>query len=432
MAMFAPIPLPGNNDAFKDVMDYFEQLQNRKMKQPLISAQTKEATANAAKAQMIASLIQTAFGGGGLPGTGGQGGGSPGMQGGGDSSGYAYDAQGNNIKASPEEVARIANGGGYNPTPEEQSKIQGMQPGESLVLGQGQGGQGLPDMSSGAPTQPAPQVGAGGRQQAALGMLQALGILKETPQQQEEREKRTAYQKELGASDVKQIEKWNDIITSNSQITPVLENIQEAAANPTFQAMYKNPEYFGYDIAYLKRFGTDEQKDLLNSVGTNAKSIFQAMGQEFKGAFREFELNLFNKAAPDEIRDTLQGIVSKTNTMMALRNLMTKRLTLANNIVRQSGGQISPANALEIADRQVNGKQIRQEIQDKFNKSQAEQKAALQNRTGKNASNPNAVSAEVEIYSPQGKLVARGSKDQAAKFLSEHRGYYQKVLSNGQ
>lgn len=33
-----------------------------------------------------------------------------------------------------------------------------------------------------------------------------------------------------------------------------------------------------------------------------------------------------------------------------------------------------------------------------------------------------------QIYSPQGKLVATGSRDAAAKFLKDHRGYYQKAI----
>ena len=41
--------------------------------------------------------------------------------------------------------------------------------------------------------------------------------------------------------------------------------------------------------------------------------------------------------------------------------------------------------------------------------------------------------AEVAIYDPQGKLVAYGTKENAAKFLIEpkHRGFYQKVIGNG-
>jgi hypothetical protein len=35
---------------------------------------------------------------------------------------------------------------------------------------------------------------------------------------------------------------------------------------------------------------------------------------------------------------------------------------------------------------------------------------------------------EVEIYSPEGKVIARGTKKQAAKFLEKHKGHYQKEI----
>lgn len=42
MAMFAPIPLPGNNNVFKDVMDYLQQVRNRKAQQEQFAQQLEE------------------------------------------------------------------------------------------------------------------------------------------------------------------------------------------------------------------------------------------------------------------------------------------------------------------------------------------------------------------------------------------------------
>ena len=102
MAMFAPIPMPtGANEVFKDVMDYYEQLQNRRMKQPLISAQTKEATSKANQAQMLADLMNKARQEGGnapgqISGTSGQGGSATEML-------YRLGV----LKPTPQEVANI-------------------------------------------------------------------------------------------------------------------------------------------------------------------------------------------------------------------------------------------------------------------------------------------------------------------------------------
>lgn len=361
--MFAPIPLPSTeNPQFKDVMDYLETIRARKQQLPLIEAQTQEAQANALKSQMFANLIKAAFGGG-------------------------------EINQNDEQ---------YELSDVDRDRINNMQPGDTVVVGQDQG-QPSSYQRSGNPSQ-----------NRAKEMLYALGMLKETPSEQAQREMQTAYQKELGASDVKTMEKWNDVITASHEILPVLQDIHEVSANPAFQKMYNNPQYFGYDLKLLKRFGTPEQQQLLARVGTNAKSIFQGMSQEFKGAFREFELNLFNKAAPDEVNDTLPQLVAKTQTLLALRNLASQRLTMAQNIVRSSGGRIAPANALAIADKEVNGKQIRNQIEQQFKQMELAQKEARQQATKNVIPNQYVFGARNDS-----KIQVRNKKTGEMKFISK-------------
>jgi len=283
----------------------------------------------------------------------------------------------------------------------------------------------------GASSQPPGQPS--NRQQQARDMLERLGYLVPTSQEKAALEQKTAYNKELGSSDVKTMGKWDDTITASHEMSPVLNNIQEISANPTFQNMYKNPEYLGKDIDWLSRFGTPEEQKLIGDFTTNQKSIFSSMGQDFKGAFREFELNIFNKASPD-IHDTLPQIQAKTNTLLALKGLVSKRLSLAQDIVRSSQGQISPSAALEIADKQINAKEVRKQIDDQFKASEREQKEAQKQQNSQKGNTSIAPKgAEVEIYDPQGNLIGHGSKVNAAKFLldKKHRGYYQKVIGNG-
>ena len=102
MGMFAPIPLPGiDNPQFKDVMDYFQQLKEMKIKAPLWEAQTQEAQANALKSKMFANLINSAFGGAPIDNNQGV--------------------------------------GNYQMTGDERARAASMQPGDSMVVGQGVG-----------------------------------------------------------------------------------------------------------------------------------------------------------------------------------------------------------------------------------------------------------------------------------------------------
>lgn len=211
------------------------------------------------------------------------------------------------------------------------------------------------------------------RSAKAKQILQAFGALKPTVEEQAEIARQTAWQNAVSSADVDQMKDWNKTITSGHEMMPVMQNIQDITANPTFQEMYKNPEYFGKDIQYLSRFGTPEQQTLIAGLGTNIKSIYSSMGQDFKGAFRQFEYKIFNAATPQPT-DTLPQIIAKNNTLLSLKKLVTDRLSLANNIVRSSQGKISPSSALDIADKQINSKQIAKEIQNKFEQSQEVQK----------------------------------------------------------
>lgn len=70
MAIFAPIPLPSiDNHQFKDVMDFWEQLQERKAKQPLLAAEARKANAAASREEELAKLP---FAGKEMPGAAGR------------------------------------------------------------------------------------------------------------------------------------------------------------------------------------------------------------------------------------------------------------------------------------------------------------------------------------------------------------------------
>jgi hypothetical protein len=237
----------------------------------------------------------------------------------------------------------------------------------------------------------------------------------ENAQEKREAERKSKFQENLSSHDIKQTENWNNIVTSNEQIMPALENIQEISANPIFQNMYKNPEYFGKDIDYLRRFGSDDEKKLLNTLTTNQKSLYTNMGDNFKGSFREFEKKIFDKAIPDE-HDTLQGIQAKTNAMIQLKELGTKRAILADQIFRSMEGKISPGSAMQLAKQQISGKDVMKKVEDQFKQLEKEQ------------SNLKSKLKQVNIYDPNNNLVGTATEQDASNFLKHHRGYYKKAV----
>lgn len=407
------IPLPQlHNEAFSDALDYFEKIQSRKQNKPLIEAQTEEAKAKALKAKMFANLINQALGMGG------------------------EESQGQNGNPMQMQSGQPREGSGI--LMPEKNPPKGFEPLDQKPVGQeNHEFANMPETNSYDASSNAGNAGNGApKNNKAKELLYALGMLKETPQEQATREQATAWKKELGASDIKSVEDWNKKITSSQEMMPVLENVREIITDPKIQEVYQHPEYMNYDVAYAKRFNKDpDVQQGLTSLATNVKSIYSTMGSEFKGAFREFELNLFNAAAPTE-KDSLNQLIAKTNTLMHLRNLAIKRYSLADQIVRGSNGTISPANALEIARKQVDTKQERDKVKQEYKQleeAKKQRKTPKITTTTSNGSNSvTSTKYESEIYSPHGELVAHGTKKQAAEFLAKHPGYTQKEINDAE
>ncbi len=279
----------------------------------------------------------------------------------------------------------------------EKSAVSQMKPGDELKIGQS-----LPPSSTSQD------------KKTARDILISLGYLKESPSEQQSREITTAFQKSLGSNASKQLENWGNKITASQEMKPILEHNQEIMANPVFQEMYSHPEYMGYDISYLKKFGTPDQIELASALGTNTKSLFSSMASEFKGSFRSFEKQMFENAAPND-KDTLQQLIAKNNTMLALRDLMVKRLSLASDIVQSSEARISPNAALDIAEKQINAKEIRNNIKNDFKKYEQEAKNTKQSVTSKYS--------EAELMKHYNEAIAAGVPVEAAnKRLAELRG----------
>jgi len=399
--MRSRIPMVSNgNEVFKDVMDYFETIRNRKAQEPLRKAQTEEAQAKATKARMFANLINQALGGGAL-------GGEEENEGDQQQSQQSFNgqqqpqAQGSGVMMP--EKNPPAGFMPMNPLPQENPNIDAI------------GGGNAPEQQQVQGQQP-PQ---NDKVRRAKEMLYGLGMLKETPSEQAAREEGSAWKKGLGAADAKQLEKWDDKITASYEMMPVLENIQDIISNPKVQEVYQHPEYMNYDVKFAKRFNKDpEVQQLLTSLATNTKSVFSTMGQDFKGAFREFEFKLFNAAAPNE-NDSLNQLIAKNNTMMMLKDLAIQRYTLANNIVRGSKGTISPANALKIANQQINTKDVRDKVQSQYKALEIAKKSKKTPKITTTTSNgENSITSSV---TPEGKVHMKNLQTGAEGYIPENR-----------
>jgi hypothetical protein len=200
-------------------------------------------------------------------------------------------------------------------------------------------------------------------------ILTALGKWEETPEEKEARETRTAATNEWTKSDIKQVEGWNKTIDANRQIESNLQLMEDKLATPEAQQLFSHPEFFGWDLAYAKKFGKPEDIDIITTMNTAGKDLFTTVGAQFKGPFRKFEFNLLNEAFPTQ-NDTFAQKYSKLMALKAMKGIATDSLTTASEIVRNSGGTVSPNKALEMSMKQNNVeyrmKQVKREFEEKM------------------------------------------------------------------
>lgn len=377
MALYTPIQTTNPWDSMGDLADFISKKKQheelRKLKEQELSMDMPLKKAKAQEASMIAKLMGNALG---IPNEQGQ------------------EFTNKNNMGSQNQIKQP-----YQMNEAEKDAVSQMKPGDSLKVGSSQS-----------------SISPDNNEKKARDILIALGYLKESPSDQQAREVSTSFQKNAGANAAKQLEGWGKTITASHEMKTILEHNQEIMANPVFQDMYSHPEYMGYDISYLKKFGTPKQIELASSLGTNTKSLFSSMASEFKGAFREFEKKMFEDAAPNT-KDTLQQLIAKNNTMLAMRELMTKRLSLASDIVQSSEGRISPNSALDIAEKQINSKDIRNKIKDNFKNEMKKQEKPKQEKI-----NEEKYSEEELMQFYNDSISAGAPESEAKKRLDELRG----------
>lgn len=181
----------------------------------------------------------------------------------------------------------------------------------------------------------------------------------------------TPLQKELTTEDAKQVGEWGKSISAAHEVKDNLDQIQDIITNPVMDTMKNNPQLFGKDINWYKRFGNKDQQDLIGGLVSSNKNMYTAMASKFKGQFRTGEQTLVHDMLINE-KDTIPVMIGKMNAMKSSNELMLKRLSIADFLVRNKGK--SPSQALDLADQLVDGKKIRTDIRAEIKGQQEERK----------------------------------------------------------
>ena len=216
----------------------------------------------------------------------------------GDNSGYAYDKNGRNIKASPQEVSEIANNG--NQRPRTYAENAGNYAG---IKAEGQ----------------------------ELGKARAVDIADIGKQQQ-----------------------------ALSESGVILDRLIKTTQDPEFQKMRDKIPYFqDKQLWYLSKNGTPQQQKMIGDLISTAQAFKASTVNSFKGKALEKEFNLADKIKIDE-NDTMGVIQGKLASLKTLKDIAETKNDKILELM--SDGHMNLGKAIRTAGKMVDTSSIEKHV----------------------------------------------------------------------
>lgn len=166
---------------------------------------------------------------------------------------------------------------------------------------------------------------------------------------------------DIRANDIKDL---NDTFFSAKTNQSTLDNLSNILSSPEFEKIRQVPLAGHHELSYYSKFGTPEQQNMVGQYYTLTGNIIKDSARDFAGAFRTGEQKLLSgmKPSPSDTVDVARG---KTEALSIMNKMLSERSRITSDIM--SKNHINKLQAQEIADKQIDGKSIRDEIHNKLN-----------------------------------------------------------------
>jgi hypothetical protein len=234
--------------------------------------------------------------------------GNQGTPGTGADSGMSYDQNGNNVVASPQEIANAG-----NKTPAYNSSYQ-----EPLNNN--------------------------------ADYFENVGQAKGTVKQREEQ----------GTIRAKAIDELDQQYQQAIQAEVPLQHMNEIVTNPIFQNMRNYPWFQGAQLNMKSKIGSPEEQKLIGDFITTAQNAVAQTVMGFRGRILDKEVTMANnmKINPD---DTFNVILGKLPSIEAFNEMSKQRSRIASELMDKK--KMNRGEAMEAADKMVNGPAIRSNVE---------------------------------------------------------------------
>lgn len=165
---------------------------------------------------------------------------------------------------------------------------------------------------------------------------------------------------ELGKIRAKAIDELDQQYQQAVQSEVPLKHMNEIITNPVFQKMREFPWFQNQQLGVLSKIGTPEQQKLVGDFKTTALKAVAETVMGFKGRILDKEVSLANDMKVSK-NDTINEMLGKLPTIEAFNEMTKQRDRIASQLISQK--HISRGDALEQADKMIDGPAIRKKIE---------------------------------------------------------------------
>lgn len=236
-----------------------------------------------------------------------------------------------------------------NLSQQDQNAISGMKPGDSYVI-KGNQNNNDDDQSFHDPLDLIPTPNSSSKPTFAENQGKYQGVVEEGKKSGQ-----------IRAQDIKDL---NDIVFNGQTTQTTLDNLSNILGSKEFEQIRQIPLAGQHELSYYAKFGTPEQQNMIGQYYTLTGNIIKDSARDFAGQFRKGEQQLLSgmKPSPSDTVDVARG---KTESLSVMQKMLTERAKLTSEIM--SKYHSNKLEAQELADKHINGNQIRSQIHNRLN-----------------------------------------------------------------
>ena len=161
----------------------------------------------------------------------------------------------------------------------------------------------------------------------------------------------------------KNIEDLNTTAFNAQTNQETLDSISDILASPEFEQIRNVPLAGHYELAYYEKEGSPEQQDMIGRYKTLTGNIIKNASRDFAGQFRKGEQTLLQDMKPNT-SDTVDSAKGKTEALSVLNKMLDARSRETSKLMSEY--HINKLQASEMADKKINGKEIRADVHDRL------------------------------------------------------------------